>query len=500
MANELKAKVSVESKAAEASLGRVASGVQGAKAAAAGGAGVWGVYTGAMKAATNAVRGFFSALGVIGAVMGGINMVISLWKNLSDHLRGPAVRAAEEAKKRAEDLKKAEEDAAKAAQERFEQASEAAREYIKALKEAAAQEDALLSKRSRIRSANTAEANANIDRQVATGELNKTAANAQKRMNNLQTRQSDIEDAKRTAEMEVENARQALKAAELAHQTALDEEKSARRARISAEVAFDDYDDDFTYKNGRNVTAKLNDAEYNRLDNAAFDAQERHNEAQGQLADSTAKLEAARAYLAEVSAKTAGNIEVLNAELAANAAEMSAAEAEFEALAAKERAATLESVGKEAAAEANKALDHQAAAGTISQTRANAQKEVNNLQAQLDALEKAKEGEEVGGFQWAPEWIDKALADVSGRLADALEKLDLETEKTSKPAQSETVKPAVDAWTKIGAFVGNANNAGTEVAKRHLQVAQKHLSLAEKTNQRLQQLVTQISKLEGATT
>ena len=62
-------------------------------------------------------------------------------------------------------------------------------------------------------------------------------------------------------------------------------------------------------------------------------------------------------------------------------------------------------------------------------------------------------------------------------------------------------KPVVDQWAKIGAFAGNgANKALEEVSKRHLGVSQKHLTLAEKTNARIQQLVTQVSKLEAATT
>ena len=117
MADDLKIRVQVESKAAEAALDRTAAKVANVKATTSGGSGAWTVYTGAMKAATVAVRGFFSALGVVGAIMGGINMVISLWQKLSDHIRGPAVRAAEEAKKATEDLKKAEEEAARAAQE-----------------------------------------------------------------------------------------------------------------------------------------------------------------------------------------------------------------------------------------------------------------------------------------------------------------------------------------------------------------------------------------------
>lgn len=505
MANEIKIKASVDSKQAEAALGRTAAGVKSVKAASVGGTGAWTAYTGAMKAATVAVRGFFSALGVIGAVMGGINMVISLWKNLSDHLRGPAVRAAEEAKKRAEELKQAEEDAAKAAQERFEKATEAAREYIKVLKEAAALEASKLSDRSKIRSANTTEANANIDRQVATGELDRTAASAQKRMNSLLARQADLEDARRTAQNNLDAVRAARDSKSKDYDRADENVMQKAEASVAADEAFQDYVGKHTA--GRAGVGLLAAQEESRikesLGNKSALAYKDYEEAVAERDALNVELEAIEQHFAEVSSETARNLEVLNAELAANAAEMAAAEAEFEALAAKERAATLESVGKEAAEEANKALDSQAASGVISQGQANAQKAVNQIQEQIAALERAREGEEVGGFQWDSAWIEKAMSDLQDHLAEALENVELENKKAEKTSQiqTETVKPMVDAWTKIGAFTGNgANNAGVEVAKRHLQVSQKHLTLAEKSNARLQQLVNQISKLKETTT
>lgn len=382
-------------------------------------------------------------------------------------------------------------------------ATEAAREYIKVLKEAAALEASKLSDRSKIRAANTAEANATIDRQVATGELGKTAGDAQKRMNSLLARQADLEDARRTAQNNLDAAKAARDSMSRAYDRADENVMQKAAASVAADEAFQDYVG--KHLPGRAGVGLIAAQEESRteesLGNKSALAYKDYEEAVAERDALNVELEAIEQHFAEVSSETARNLEVLNAELAANAAEMAAAEAEFEALAAKERAATLESVGKEAAAEANKELDRQAATGSISKGQADAQKEVNNLEAQIAALAKAREGEEVGGFQWATEWIDKAMADLQDRLSDAMEKVELEAGNTTKTTQAETVKPAVDAWTKIGAFVGNGgNNAGVEVAKRHLQVSQKHLSLAEKSNARLQQLVTQISKLKETTT
>lgn len=460
MADDLKIRVQVESKAAEAALDRTAAKVANVKTSASTGSSAWTAYTGAMRAATGAVRGFFSALGIVGAVMGGINMVISLWKTLSETIRGPAVRAAEEAKKAAEDLKKAQEEAARAAQERFENATNAAREYIQTLKEAAALEQAKLSDRSRIRSANTAAANADIDRQIATGETSKTHGDAQKRMNSLLARQAELEDARRTAKQALDDARAARDAKARDLQEAVAEEQRTGAASREADAATAAFAKNHAAgRAGVGLIAAAQEERTRRdLETKAAEAAARHDEASATVDSRQAFLDAAEDHLAEVVSKTARNLEIYDAELAANAAEIAAAEAEFEARASKERASTLDTVGKDAAAEANKELDRQASAGSISQAQAAAQQVVNSLQAQLDALVKARdEGAEIAGVQWDSAWIEKALADVQGKLAEAVAKAAVADgiKHDSPKVSSSMVAAGSDPWARIGAFAGN---------------------------------------------
>lgn len=471
MADDLKIRVQVESKAAEDALDRTAAKVTNVKASASGGSGAWAAYTGAMKAATRAVRGFFSALGIVGAVMGGINMVISMWKTLSETIRGPAVRAAEEAKKAAEDLKKAQEEAARAAQERFESATNAAREYIQTLKEAAALEQAKLSDRSRIRSANTAEANADIDRQIATGETSKTYGDAQKRMNSLLARQAELEDARHTAKQALDDARAARDAKARDLQEAVAEEQRTGAASREADAATAAFAKNHAAgRAGVGLIAAAQEERTRRdLETKSAEAAARHDEASATVDSRQAFLDAAEDHLAEVVSKTARNLEIYDAELAANAAEIAAAEAEFEARASKERASTLDTVGKDAAAEANKELDRQASAGSISQAQAAAQQVVNSLQAQLDALVKARdEGAEIAGVQWDSAWIEKALSDVQGKLAEAVAKAAVADgiKHDSPKVSSSMVTAGNDPWARIRAFAGGGAQAETPNIQR----------------------------------
>lgn len=457
---DLTVRINVVSKAAEAALDRTAAKVANVKASASGGTGAWAAYTGAMKAATGAVRGFFSALGVVGAVMAGVNMVISLWKTLSETIRGPAVRAAEEAADAAKSLRDAEEEAASRAQKHYDAAIAKAREYIAALKEVADYEQGKANAASQERHANVERENAALDKQVAEGTMSSAEASARKRINSLNAAQEDREAQIGLANSRLANARADRndafeareKASEIAKQfaaeleAAIEDENQYVREHVNPSgkheaggLHFSTFDEAVGYNN---LLSKSS-----RLSVASDEANARRDAAQG-------KLEELDNYLEHTEEEVENSLSVLAAQLKAGAAQIETANVEL----GNALIGTLDTFGKEAAAEANKELDRQASAGSISQAQAAAQQVVNSLQAQLDALVKARdEGAEIAGVQWDSAWIEKALADVQGKLAEAVAKAAVADgiKHDSPKVSSSMVTAGSDPWARIGAFAGN---------------------------------------------
>lgn len=416
MPNELKARVSVDAKQAQANLNATAGAVNNVKVSSAAGTGVWAAYTGAMKAATAAVRGFFSALGVIGLVMSGINLAISLFQKLKSTLESPLVKAHEEAEKAAEDLKKAEEEAAKAAEERFAKAKQEAREYIDMLKEAAELEASKRNTRNQVDRAKVEQEAALIDKMVARGEMTSAEGAARKKLSSLSADQQARVEARDAATQRITEAH-AEKNTLLGNAAAAKAEYEQRRAESSA------------------------------ADKALADYYQKHS--------------AGRAGVGYLAARQEDATKDELGQKAAEAAQaMEAAKAEWE------RQQTL----------ANEVIPE------LGKTVQAAESELEILAAQISA---------------GSDKIEAAEAELEKALKP--EETKAETTKSARPA-AESVKPAADAWTRIGAYAGaSASNAGLDVARKHYQVAQRHLSLAEKTAARLDRIQATLANLETTT-
>lgn len=507
----VKIKITAEGKQAKAELGNVGTAVKGAGAAvkstsvATGtGAGMWAAYTGAVKAATVGVRGFFSALGLIGAIMGGISMVISLCGKLKDVWNAAhraQEEAAERAKQEAEELKQAEEEAARAAKERFDAAKDAADEYIRKLKEALDIEKRAADNRAQVRSARAERENVGIDAMQARGEISAPAAAAEKEMVSLRAQRDNIEEQiatlearLRAAEENVDRAEDAKVDAEFALGEARGKDEEAWAAARAIER-----------KKGRPFQGILARNDLQRQADTAWMESSRTyqavNRAEADLEAKTLEREAADAFYEEVYGEVTPALELLRVQLETVAAKMAANDEKVTAMARED--------GSEALAAARRSrekadIDAQVSRGEKSQEVGALEKKRIDLEKQLAdaqaAVEKREQQLAASGMDLDE---DKVLAALREGAAEAQTRLDINSAdlekarsggaKTDK-ASASTVTAGSDPWKKVGAFVGNGR-----MNDRQLQVAMRSMTLLERSNVRLGQILAQLEKMEATT-
>ena len=332
---EVKYKVTADGTGAATTLNNVGTALNGANAKAESGAGLWNADTAAMKGAAVAVRGFFSALGVIGAVLGGINMVISLWRQLNDLIGRGAAEAEAQAKQKADELKEAEAAAARQAEEHFRKARAEAEKYIETLKEAARLEDRKGAASARVRNARAKQEEAEIDKAVAEGRMDKASAAVEKERVGLLAQRDNLE-----AEIERKKARLAQT------RTASD---SATFASVAATVEEDQLGKakDEAFEKARNLTAAnrkkkgvgwIAAGEMAKAEEKAWGASAKaeadYDAAKQRTAEAGEAARIAAAYAREVENEVNPELEALTAELAALGTLLAANDAKSLALAA----------------------------------------------------------------------------------------------------------------------------------------------------------------------
>lgn len=331
MADDLKIRVQVESKAAEAALDRTAAKVSNVKASASGGSGAWNTYANATKAATSALRGFFSAFGVIGVATSAISGIITLLEKWRQYLKSDLVEAHNAAADAAKALREAEEDAARRAAKHYDAAIAKAREYIAALKEIDDYQQGKANAASQVRQANVERENAALDKQVAEG----TMSSARKRLNSLNAAQEDRQAQIGLANSRLANARaernDAFDAREAASQIA--EKFAADLATATADI--NQYVREHENPTGKHEAGGLHFSTFDeavgynnllskgsRLSIASDEANARRDAAQGKLDEldnnlerTEEEVENALSVLAAQIEAGAAQIEVANAEL-----------------------------------------------------------------------------------------------------------------------------------------------------------------------------------------
>lgn len=499
---ELKYRVTVDGKGAQAELQGVGGAVKSTNAAAGAGTGLWLAYTGAMKAATAAVRGFFAALGVIGAIMAGISLAISLFGKLKDAVLGSA-DAEEEAAERAKRMKEAQEEWARKAKEGIDAAREAEERYIETLKKAQQIEEARVAAQSKIRGERGERERMQIDRQVARGEISAPAATLEKEMVTLRARREDIE-------AEMERLRKELEDAD-AHQAEAFEAAEASSAR---EWRLKEANDE--------AAAEVNRVSRPRAGNGyiaageqqqEINAAERHhrevNMAWQAAEQETAELEEqarkAGEHYEEVERRVNLALEVLAEQLETTDAKIAANNEAFSDLIPQQEKANSEALEAARRSRARADIDAEVSRGEKSQAVGELEKKRIDLERQLAeaqaAVDKRRQQLEESGWDLDSDKVLEALregaAEAQTRLdinAAALEKA--QAGRVKAPAAEPTVTAGSDPWRKVGAFVNGGTNPMTDKA---LQVWIRQLTMQERSNYYLDKIQRQVEKLEATT-
>lgn len=496
---ELKYKISADGNGAKKELADVAAGVKASNAAAGTGTGVWAAYTGAMKAATSAVRGFFSALGVIGAVLGGINMVVSLWRQLNDLVGRGAAQAAETAAAKARELEAAEKAAAEAAKERFDAAKSAADEYVRKLREAMELEARAAAARAQVRSLAADKENAEIDAMQARGDISAPAAALEKEMVSLRAQKDNIKE-----QIDV-----LLDKLHVAEENVGRAEEAKTSAKFNLESAEERYDELWTAarqsmrrRKGTGFIAAGEQAQREKEAWLASAYAYSDVEAAQEKAQAAAlERDAADKFYESIYDEVTPALKVLHAQLDVVNSKIETNGEKFAALGREDGSDALEAARR---AREKADIDAEVSRGEKSQTvgelekrRIDLEKQLADKQAEVDKRVKLFEGS-----SWDFD-ADKVLAALREGVAEAQTRLATNAEELEK-ARTGAVRPAKveapmvtagsDPWRRVGAFVGNGQSSD-----RQVQIAMRSMTLLERGNVQLGMILRQLERMEATT-
>ena len=482
----------------------VSAGVKASNAAAGTGTGVWSAYTVAMKAATSAVRGFFSALGVIGAVLGGINMVISLWRQLNDLVGRGAAQAAETAAAKARELEAAEKAAAEAAKERFDAAKSAADEYVRKLREVARQQIELANAENQVRSAKAGLASAETNLAVAKGEMSPADAALKTERITLESQQDNLKTLRDARQNEINEAFKAAKDTAKEEQAASEKLKKAADALAQVEQDIQEMGNMPNFPVGYRYAEQVDWRDRPAATKRKEELEKAKNDAQDEYDKAVQKAAKAQSNFEDVKQETVPALRTLSAQLKTVGMQLDANSAKQTKLNADRADEEKENLQKTEISRRKAQIDLEVAEGEKSQSQGSLEKQRLDLERQRAeanvALEKRLAVDQASGRDTETDDVVLALRNTVAELSTRLDTNAAELEKArsgeAKPAKVEApmVTAGSDPWRRVGAFVGNGQSSD-----RQVQIAMRSMTLLERGNVQLGKILRQLERMEATT-